>query len=124
MTNSRSERPRRTAVNIDDRALTIARLRGREEGDHAGDLGRFAETGDLVEIAEPGIVGAMAIHSAEFAARHRDCKFRELIKQIFALEDAKSRHLDRGFIEPTLTVKDYAPRPEIPFRPDSVAAVH
>jgi len=48
----------------------------------------------------------------------------ELIKQIFALEDAKSRHLDRGFIEPTLTVKDYAPRPEIPFRPDSVAAVH
>jgi haloalkane dehalogenase len=33
----------------------------------------------------------------------------ELLKHIFALEEAKSRHLEKKFIEPSLTVRDYGP---------------
>jgi hypothetical protein len=33
----------------------------------------------------------------------------ELLKHIFALEDAKSRHLEKKFVEPSLTVRDYGP---------------
>jgi hypothetical protein len=42
----------------------------------------------------------------------------ELFKHIFALEDAKSRYLEKKFVEPNLTVRDYEPYLE------NVAAMH
>lgn len=42
----------------------------------------------------------------------------ELFKHIFALEEAKSRHLEKTFVEPSLKVRDYGPYME------NVAAMH
>jgi hypothetical protein len=77
----------------------------------------FLQTGDFLPNDEirRQISETLKEVASEFGAPSvTDIGRAELFKHIFALEDAKSRLLERKFIEPTLTVRDYGPYLETP----------
>ena len=107
---SRSQRPRRATIHIENRALDVGCLRGGQKGNRASNLCRIAEAGDfhLTRQALPGLIDAdVVVPGVGFhACLQPFCRNRAGIDGIdsYSIPDAAVREAVMSMDEPEGTL--------------------